>query len=86
MSQYKVETPNQLTLLRSLSMTGAKVSWHWRGASLVLSLPGIPNQTTSHISKQTFKACLKRGWLIGNDEKGYTISASGMFALGNSGG
>lgn len=76
------ETPNQIALLRALDARGSRlISTGLSSITLSVMIPGVPKPTL-YTSKKTLRACIKRGWLNGNDKDGYVINGWGIMALG----
>lgn len=75
-------TDNQTLLLLALAVAGAKLggirSAGW-AHSYEIHQPGVP--VTKQATKNTVRACLRRGWISGNQEDGYKITQSGRKAL-----
>lgn len=75
-------TDNQTILLLALSVAGAKLGgtrsagWYH---SYEIHQPGVPARTQA--SKNTVRACLRRGLIAGNQDDGYTITMRGRMAL-----
>lgn len=77
----KAETTNQIKLLRALSVRGAVLIGTGWSTPHRVQIPGVPTPTLE-TQKQTVKACVKRGWIIGSNEDGYRITGFGILALG----
>lgn len=81
MQNRKPETPNQIALLSHLRTKDAKLVGNGWCTPTHVRIPGVPNPI--HVTtKETVKACLRRGWLIGSKEDGYRINGYGVLALG----
>jgi hypothetical protein len=80
-SARRAHTPNQVALLRALSSDGACVVGNGRGMPTHVRQPGVPAPTL-YANATTVRACLRRGWLTGDRERGYAINGLGVLALG----
>ena len=75
-------TLNQEKLLRALCAKGAVLHnvWNDGATPTYVYVPGLARPVTE-FAKQTVRACIKRGWLIGSPNDGYRISSDGTFYL-----
>lgn len=77
------ETDNQAALLRALRLPAARLVNNFGDETpIAVKIPGV-SKPVLIVQRQTVRACLKRGWLTGNNRDGYAVNGLGITALGN---